>query len=73
MREDDIERVLIVQELGAPRPKRRGARRLRTVEPEMPGEVPVTRVTVTGETFAGSDDGSAWLTEILADRQRSAD
>ena len=39
----------------------------------MPGEVPVTRVTVTGETFAGSDDGSAWLTEILADRQRSAD
>jgi hypothetical protein len=73
VREDDIERVLIVQELGAPRPKRRGARRLRTVEPEMPGEVPVTRVTVTGETFAGSDDGSAWLTEILADRQRSAD
>ena len=39
----------------------------------MPGEIPVTRVTVTGETFAGSDDGSAWLTEILADRQRSAD
>jgi len=39
----------------------------------MPGEVPVTRVTVTGETFAGSEDGSAWLTEILADRQRSAD
>jgi hypothetical protein len=73
VREDEIERVLIVQELGAPRPKRRGGRRLRPVEPETPGEVPVTRVTVTGETFANADDGAAWLGQVSSDRERGAD
>ena len=48
VREDDVERVLIVQELEAPRPQRRGRRRARPVAPEEPEQVPVTRVTVTG-------------------------
>jgi hypothetical protein len=73
VREDETERVLIVQELGAPPPKRRGGRRLKAVDPGEPAEVPVTRVTVTGEAFADSGAGSTWLREITADRQRGAD
>jgi hypothetical protein len=46
---------------------------MRAVDPDEPGEVPVTRVTVTGEAFADSGDGSAWLSEMTADRQRGAD
>jgi hypothetical protein len=70
VREGDAERVLIVQELEAPRAKRRGGRRLRPVDPGEPGEVPITRVTVTGESFADAGGGSAWLREISADRER---
>ena len=62
-----------MQELGAPRPKRRGGRRLKPVDPDEPGEVPVTRVTVTGVTFADAGEGSAWLGEVSGDRQRGAD
>ena len=70
VREDDAERVLIVQELDAPRPQRRGRRRPRPVDPGVPGQVPVTRVTVTGVSLADPGSGSAWLRETLRDRQR---
>jgi hypothetical protein len=53
--------VLIVQELGAPRPRVRGGRRSKAIEPGAPEEVPLTRVTVTGVTLANPDEGSAWL------------
>jgi hypothetical protein len=33
----------------------------------------VTRVTITGATFATAGEGSAWLTEVTADRSRGAD
>ena len=66
VREDDAERVLIVQELDAPRPQRRGRRRARPVAPEEPEQVPVTRVTVTGVGLDDPAAGSAWL------RRRSA-
>jgi hypothetical protein len=33
----------------------------------------VTRVTITGPTFAGAGEGSAWLSEVTADRSRGAD
>jgi hypothetical protein len=72
VREDDSERVLIVQELDAPRPKRRGRRRARPVEPGEPEEVPVTRVTVTGGSFEDAAAGSAWLKEAIRDRERGA-
>jgi hypothetical protein len=70
VREDDAERVLIVQELDAPRPARRGRRRARPVAPGEPQQVPVTRVTVTGVSFEDAESGSAWLKEALRDRDR---
>ncbi|HEX3293118.1 MAG TPA: hypothetical protein VHR38_05225 [Solirubrobacterales bacterium] len=70
VREDDVERVLIVQELEAPRPQRRGRRRPRPVEPGGPEQVPVTRVTVTGVSFEDASSGSAWLKRTIGDRER---
>jgi hypothetical protein len=55
-----------VQELGAPRPRRRGGRRSKLVEPGDPGETPITRVTVTGERLDSSGQGSAWLKRMMA-------
>ncbi len=72
MREGDAERVLIVQVLGAPRPKRRG-RRAKPVEPGAPGEVPLTRATVTGEALADASSGTAWLDAVFANSERLAD
>jgi hypothetical protein len=71
VREDEVERVLIVQEIDAPRPKRRG-RRARPVEPGEPEEVPVTRVTVTGVSFDDAAAGSAWLKDAIRNRERGA-
>jgi hypothetical protein len=72
VREDDDDRVLIVQELDAPKPQRRGRRRARPVEPGEPEQVPVTRVTVTGVTLDGPGEGSAWLKETIGNRERGA-
>lgn len=72
VREDEAERVLIVQELDAPRPQRRGRRRARPVAPEEPEQVPVTRVTVTGIGLDDPSAGSAWLRETIGDRERGA-
>jgi hypothetical protein len=73
VRDGETERVLIVQELGAPRPGRRGRRRMKAVEPSEPERVPVTIVTVTGETLASAEEGSAWLEGATRDRQRGAE
>jgi hypothetical protein len=70
VREDDSERVLIVQELDAPRPQRRGRRRARPVAPGEPEQVPVTRVTVTGVALDDPAAGSAWLKEAIGNRER---
>jgi hypothetical protein len=61
-----------VQELDAPRPRRRGRRRARPIEPGEPEEVPVTRVTVTGASFDDAAAGSAWLKDAIRDRERGA-
>jgi hypothetical protein len=55
-----------VEELGAPRPRRRAGRRSKPVEPGDPGETPVTRVTVTGGRLEDSAQGSAWLNEMMS-------
>ena len=72
VREDDAERVLIVQELEAPRPQRRARRRPRPVDPGEPEQVPLTRVTVSGVSFDDAESGSAWLKGALGDRERGA-
>jgi hypothetical protein len=73
VRDGDRERVLIVQELGAPRPKRRAGRFSKPVEAGDPEEVPVTRVTVTGERLPDSAHGSAWLKEMMGSGGRGAE
>ena len=73
VREDDAERVLIVQELEAPRPQKRSRRRARPVAPGEPEQVPVTRVTITGIPLDEGPAGSAWLKETVADRERVAE
>jgi hypothetical protein len=72
VREDDAERVLVVQELDSPRPQRRGRRRARPVEPGDAEQVPVTRVTVTGPALGDAAEGSAWLKRTIGDRERGA-
>jgi hypothetical protein len=57
-----LERVLIVQTLGAPRAGGRRRRRAQPVEPGEPDPVPVTRVTVTGaRELVGRSEAGAWL------------
>jgi hypothetical protein len=63
---------MIVTELTAA-PPRRGRRRARRVEPSEPEEVPVTRITVTGEPVADEREGSAWLAAATKDRARGAE
>jgi hypothetical protein len=71
VREGDQQRVLIVQELAAERPGRRGRRRAKRVEPSAPEQVPVTVVTVTGEQLADEAQGSEWLSRTMADGERA--
>jgi hypothetical protein len=62
-REGEVERVLIVQTLGAARAGGRRRRRPQSVDPSDPGSVPVTRVTVAGGREL--DEADAWLDEVL--------
>jgi hypothetical protein len=63
--------VLIVEEIGAPRPSRHRRRRPRRVDPGEPGEVPVTRVTVTGaEVLPDPERAAAWLESVAGDARR---
>jgi hypothetical protein len=65
--------VLIVETIGAPRASRRRRRRPRPVDPAKPGEVPVTRVTVTGaEQPTDGEQASAWLESVAGDPRRWA-
>lgn len=71
--EPDGERVLIVQQLGAPRPTRRGRRRPRPAEPGAPGEVPITRLTVAGaERFEDGREAAGWLDDAAGSAESRA-
>ena len=72
VREDDAERVLVVQELDAPRRSGADGAEPRPVAPGEPEQVPVTRVTVTGPALGGAAEGSAWLKQTIGDRERGA-
>jgi len=73
VRDGEAERVMIIQELGAERPQRRGRRRPRSVEPGDPAPVSVTVVTVTGQQLADEAEGAGWLKAVTRDRSRGAD
>jgi hypothetical protein len=64
---------LIVEELGAPRPKRRAGRRSKPIESGDPDETPVTRVTITGDRLDDPGAGSAWLKEMMGSGGGGAD
>lgn len=68
-REDDGERVLVIETVGAPPPPRRRRRRPKQVEPEAePAPLPLTRVTAVRahEPFDSPEQASGWLDETLA-------
>jgi hypothetical protein len=72
VREDDAERVLVVQLPGARRAERRTRRRGKPVEPGEPESiVPVTRLTVTGERIADAAEGDAWLDQVMRSTERA--
>ena len=71
VREDETERVLIVQVPGARRAERRIRRRGKPVEPGELERVPVTRVTVTGERVADAAEGDAWLDQVMRSSERA--
>jgi hypothetical protein len=71
VREDETERVLIVQVPGAQRAERRIRRRGKPVEPGEPESIPVTRLTVTGERVADAAEGDAWLDQVMRSTERA--
>jgi hypothetical protein len=71
VREDETERVLIVQTQGARRAERRIRRRGKPVDPGEPETVPVSRVTVTGERVVDAAEGDAWLDQVTRSTERA--
>ena len=73
-REEEGDRVLIVQVFGAPKPPGRLAPRTRAVDPDDEGAVPVSRITVAfGERFSGEREAEAWLSEAVASAEERID
>jgi hypothetical protein len=68
-RDDEGQRVLVVETAGAPPPPRRRRRRPKESEVEADAEaLPLCRVTVVRaeEPFESGDDASRWLKEVVA-------
>ncbi len=73
-REDDGERVLVIETAGAPPPPRRRRRRPRRVEADAgPAPLPLTRVTAVRahEPFDSPEQAERWLRETLAGEERT--
>lgn len=72
-RDDEGERVLIVQGVGVPRAPSRLRRRAHPVDPEDPDTVPLTRITVAGaERFEAPKQALAWLERTGGEAERRA-
>jgi hypothetical protein len=72
VRDDDGERVIVLETLGAPAPARRRRRRPRGVEAgSPPAELPLTRATVVraSEPFASTDEATAWLKQASGEEE----
>lgn len=67
-RENDGERVLVVETVGAPPPPRRRRRRPRESQATEPDSLPLTRVTAirAQEPFDSEADASEWLGQAVA-------
>jgi hypothetical protein len=72
VRAGGLERVLVLETLGAPAPARRRRRRPRAVEASSsPASLPLTRTTAVraSEPFASPDEASAWLGQASGDEE----
>jgi hypothetical protein len=70
-RDGELERVLIVQTLGAPRPTRK-RRKVRDADPSDP-QLPLTRLTVAGgESFDDARSAARWLEATARDKAARA-
>lgn len=70
VRDDEVERVLVLETLGAPSPPRRRRRRSREVETGgLPASLPLSRATTVraSEPFATEGDAASWLEQASAD------
>jgi hypothetical protein len=71
-RDDGVERVLVLETLGAPAPARRRRRRSRETEAgALPASLPLTRATVVraSEPFGGDEDAARWLDQASGDEK----
>ncbi len=67
-RDNEGDRVLIVQAFGVPKPTGRLARRTRPVDPDDDETIPMTRTTVAfAERFSGRSEAEAWLAETAGE------
>jgi hypothetical protein len=72
VRDEGIERVLVLETLGAPPPARRRRRRSREAEPgTAPASLPLTRATAVraSEPFGTEEEAVRWLERVSADEE----
>jgi hypothetical protein len=72
VRDGALERVLVLETLGAPSPPRRRRRRSREAEPgDLPASLPLTRATAVraSEPFDAEDDATRWLEQASAEEE----
>ncbi len=72
IRNGEIERVLVLETLGAPPPSRRRRRRVREAEAgAAPASLPLSRATTVraSEPFAAEEEAASWLEQTSADEK----
>ena len=73
-RDDGVERVLVLETLGAPAPARRRRRRSRETEAgALPASLPLTRATAVraSEPFDSDEDAARWLDQASGDDEKA--
>jgi hypothetical protein len=72
IRSGDVERVLVLETVGAPSPGRRHRRRSREADAgALPASLPLARATTVraSEPFSAEDDAAGWLEEASGDEE----
>jgi hypothetical protein len=73
VRDDEVERVLVLETLGAPSPSRRRRRRSREAEAgAAPRSLPLTRATTVraSEPFDAEEEAALWLQQASAEEEK---